>query len=78
MVKAKKTKAPKPVKKAVTQKKTAPAPKKAGAARQNTKYMGTLEKETISNGLGSLPDDICNEVLLLIRNERPDLDVSNS
>ena len=70
----KKAKAPKGAKK--------PAPKKAaggsskkGAANRN-KYMGTLEKEVISSGLASLPDDVAENVLEMIKNDKPDVDVS--
>lgn len=48
--------------------------KKAGGQRQ--KYLGTLEKEVISNGLGSLPDDVSDVVLGLIKGDQPNVDVS--
>jgi bromodomain-containing factor 1 len=39
--------------------------------------MGTLEKETISNGLMSLPDDVSGTVLDMIKADQPDVDVSS-
>lgn len=71
--KVKKPKAPKAAKKAVPAKKAA-APKKAGSQKQ--KYMGTLEKETISAGLMSLPDEVSGTVLDMIKADQPDVDVS--
>ena len=71
--KVKKTKAPKAVKKAAPVKKAA-APKKGNSQKQ--KYMGTLEKETISAGLMSLPDDVSGTVLDMIKADQPDVDVS--
>ncbi|KUJ18201.1 Bromodomain-containing protein [Mollisia scopiformis] len=70
-MKPKKVKAPKAAKKAPPPKKPA-ASKKASGNRQ--KYMGTLEKETISAGLGALPDEVSNEVLADIKRERPGID----
>ncbi|KAH8818394.1 hypothetical protein F5882DRAFT_6131 [Hyaloscypha sp. PMI_1271] len=64
--------APKAVKKAPPPKKAA-APKKGGSQKQ--RYMGTLEKETISNGLMSLPDDVSGTVLDMIKADQPDVDV---
>lgn len=72
----KKVKKTKPVK---APKKVAPPPKKAGAPKKaatRPKYMGTLEKETISAGLMNLPDDVSMQVLEDIKRERPGLDVS--
>ena len=66
--------APKVVKKAPPPKKAA-APKKGGSQKQ--RYMGTLEKETISNGLMSLPDDVSGTVLDMIKADQPDVDVSS-
>ena len=66
--------APKAVKKAPPPKKAA-APKKGGSQKQ--RYMGTLEKETISNGLMSLPDDVSGTVLDMIKADQPDVDVSS-
>jgi bromodomain-containing factor 1 len=73
--KTKKPKAPKPVKKAAPVKKSGPAPKKAG---KQARYMGTLEKETISNGLGSLPDHLTTNVLEWIQTDQGNLAVSYS
>lgn len=70
--KAKKAKAPKAKKPAPVKK--AAAPKKA-ATRQ--RYMGTLEKEVISNGIGNLPDEISNTVLGWIKAEQPGVDVAD-
>lgn len=72
--KSKKPKAPKTTRKAAPVKKPAAATKKAGGNRQSQKYMGTLEKETISAGLGALPDEVSNEVLADIKKERPGID----
>jgi bromodomain-containing factor 1 len=71
--KVKKPKAPKAVKKAAPVKK-APAAKKGGSQKQ--RYMGTLEKETISAGLMSLPDDVSGTVLEMIKADQPAVDVS--
>jgi hypothetical protein len=38
--------------------------------------MGTLEKETISAGLMSLPDDVSGTVLEMIKADQPAVDVS--
>ncbi|KAH7399924.1 hypothetical protein BKA64DRAFT_642081 [Cadophora sp. MPI-SDFR-AT-0126] len=74
----KKVKKPKPVK---APKKVAPPPKKAGPTKKATihrpKYMGTLEKETISAGLMNLPDDVSMQVLEDIKRERPGLDAED-
>ncbi|XMA07754.1 hypothetical protein WAI453_000545 [Rhynchosporium graminicola] len=55
--------------------------KKSGAVKKpNThrpKYMGTLEKETISAGLMNLPDDVSMQVLEDIKRERPGLDAED-
>merc|ERR1711964_747442 len=73
----KKVKKTKPVK---APKKVAPPPKKAGAPKKaatRPKYMGTLEKETISAGLMNLPDDVSMQVLEDIKRERPGLDAED-
>lgn len=72
--KVKKPKAPKPAKKVPPPVKKA-APKKQG--KQGGRYMGTLEKETISNGLGSLPDHHTSNVLEWIQADQGNLAVSN-
>jgi bromodomain-containing factor 1 len=69
----KKPKAPKPSKKIAPVKKPGPQPKKAGKAQR---YMGTLEKETISNGLSALPDHHTANVLEWIQNDQGTLAVS--
>lgn len=70
----KKSKKPRaPAKKAAPVKK-APAPKKTGGNRQ--KYMGTLEKEVISAGIGLLPEEISTQVLEMIKTEQPGVDAS--
>lgn len=69
-----KKKVPK-VKKATPIKKSNSIAKK-GSSRATLKYIGTLEKETISAGIGGLPDNILNEILQDIKKERPGLDVS--
>lgn len=51
-----------------------PAPKKA----KMNKYMGTIEKETISNGIFELPQDVSDIVLGMIREDQPNLDVSTT
>jgi len=70
----KKPKAPKGAKKPAPKKAAGGANKKGGANRQ--KYLGTLEKETISAGLASLPDDVAESVLEMIKNDKPDVDTS--
>jgi bromodomain-containing factor 1 len=71
--KVKKPKAPKAVKKAPPLKKAAVS-KRGGAPK--TRYLGTLEKETISAGLMSLPDDVSGTVLEMIKADQPSVDVS--
>ena len=58
-------------KKAVPTKKSAPVKK----ASTKKKYLGTLEKETISAGLSLLPVQILSNVVEMIRAENPDLKV---
>lgn len=65
----KKPKVPKPAKKAPPLKKVAAAPKKG----KKDKYLGTLEKETISNGLGALPEDKTAMVLEWIQADQGNL-----
>lgn len=72
----KKQKAPKGAKKPASKKAAGGASKKGGASRQ--RYLGTLEKETISAGLASLPDDVAESVLEMIKNDKPDVDVSRN
>jgi bromodomain-containing factor 1 len=74
--KVKKPKPAKPVKKAPAPKKAAPSKKGSGSSRQSTKYLGTMEKEVISAGLYSLPDDVTNNVLEMIKEDLPEADVS--
>jgi bromodomain-containing factor 1 len=73
--KVKKPKPAKPVKKAPAPKKAASS-KKSGSSRQSTKYLGTMEKEVISAGLYSLPDEVTNNVLEMIKEDLPEADVS--
>jgi bromodomain-containing factor 1 len=74
---AKKVKKPRPSKsKKPAPVKKAPAPKKSGGNRQHAKYMGTLEKEVISAGIGSLPEELSSQVLEMIKAEQPGVDVS--
>jgi bromodomain-containing factor 1 len=71
--KSKKTKTSKPKKASIVKKeKAAPKSKKP----KKSKYMGTVEKEVISNGLSSLPDDIANTVLEMIKKDQNGVDVS--
>jgi bromodomain-containing factor 1 len=71
----KKAKAPKAAKKAAPSKKAAGGPGKKGSASRQ-RYLGTLEKETISAGLASLPDEVSESVLTMIKADKPDVDVS--
>lgn len=71
----KKAKAPKAAKKAAPSKKAAGGPGKKGSASRQ-RYLGTLEKETISAGLASLPDEVSESVLAMIKADKPDVDVS--
>ncbi|KAG9232200.1 Bromodomain-containing protein [Amylocarpus encephaloides] len=71
----KKAKAPK-AKKAATVKKDKVPVKRAGNKLQS-RYMGTIEKEVISAGLSSLPDEIANEVLTLIKQDQQGVDVGD-
>jgi bromodomain-containing factor 1 len=72
---SKKTKVPKAPKRVAPVKKAASGggTKKGG---KNQRYLGTLEKEIISAGLGELPDHISADVLTWIKNEQPGIDVS--
>ena len=73
--KPKKTKAPKPKKPAAV-KREKPAPKKPIKKKKELDYMGTVEKEVISNGLSSLPEEIANNVLDMIKADQAGVDVS--
>lgn len=68
---ANKKKAPKVVKKPAPAKKAVPAKK----AITKKKYLGTLEKETISAGLGLIPAQVMATVVEMIKTERPELEV---
>lgn len=70
---SKKSKASRPVKKAAPIKKHSGPVKKE---KKGSRYMGTLEKETISNGLGALPDNLTSQVLEWIQNDQGSLAVS--
>jgi bromodomain-containing factor 1 len=73
---SKKLKPPKAAKKPVSAKRsTASAPSKK-SSNSRPRYLGTLEKETISAGLASLPDDVSASVLAMIKADKPDVDVS--
>ncbi|RKF58164.1 Bromodomain-containing factor 1 [Golovinomyces cichoracearum] len=65
-----KKKPPKPNKKPVPTKKVAPVKKIAS----KKKYLGTLEKETISAGLGLIPAQVMATVVEMIKTERPELE----
>ncbi|RKF56582.1 Bromodomain-containing factor 1 [Golovinomyces cichoracearum] len=65
-----KKKLPKPNKKPVPTKKLAPVKKIAS----KKKYLGTLEKETISAGLGLIPAQVMATVVEMIKTERPELE----
>ncbi|KAI6250276.1 Bromodomain-containing factor [Erysiphe necator] len=56
-------------------KKSAPIKKAAPAKKAATKkkYLGTLEKETISAGLGLIPTQVMATVVEMIKTERPEL-----
>ncbi|KAM3065303.1 transcription initiation at TATA-containing promoter protein [Clarireedia jacksonii] len=73
---SKKAKSAKPAKKAVPAKKTPSGPAKKTAGPRRERYMGTLEKEVISSGIGALPENISNEVMTLIRADQPNIAVS--
>ncbi|TQS36079.1 hypothetical protein Golomagni_03481 [Golovinomyces magnicellulatus] len=65
-----KKKLPKPSKKQIPTKKIAPVKKVA----TKKKYLGTLEKETISAGLGLIPAQVMATVVEMIKTERPELE----
>lgn len=69
----KKSKPPKATKKAGPIKKTGGGNKKGGNKRE--RYLGTLEKEVISAGLGELPDAVSASVLDMIKKDQPNVDV---
>ncbi|PQE30033.1 hypothetical protein CJF32_00009453 [Rutstroemia sp. NJR-2017a WRK4] len=70
---SKKAKSAKPVKKSLPPKKATSGPaKKAGGPRRE-RYMGTLEKEVISSGIGALPENVSNQVMALIREDQPNI-----
>ncbi|CAG8979150.1 hypothetical protein HYALB_00000284 [Hymenoscyphus albidus] len=71
--KPKKAKAPKPKKAAPAPKKEKPTSKKP--TKKPQKYMGTIEKEIISDGLGLLPEDISQTVLDMIKDDQGGIDV---
>ncbi|RKF57304.1 Bromodomain-containing factor 1 [Erysiphe neolycopersici] len=64
-----KKKSTKSIKKSVPIKKAAPVKKTA----IKKKYLGTLEKETISAGLGLIPTQVMATVVEMIKTERPEL-----
>ena len=66
-------KAPKKAKTPKTTKKPA-AKKTSNKKAPRQRYLGTLEKETISAGLASLPDEVAESVLQMIKNDKPDVD----
>lgn len=70
-----KGKGPKAAKKPAAKKAAGGSGKKSGSNNRG-KYMGTLEKEVISAGLASLPDTVAESVLTMIKNDKPDVDVS--
>ncbi|KAH6683155.1 hypothetical protein B0J14DRAFT_140110 [Halenospora varia] len=72
-----KTKVKKEKEKKVSQPKKAPGGKKAGGNRQNNRYLGTLEKEVISAGLTSLPDNVASDVLDMIKADQPSVDIGD-
>ncbi|EHK98445.1 putative Bromodomain-containing factor 1 [Glarea lozoyensis 74030] len=74
--KPKKTKAPKPKKSSVA-KTPKPVNKFKKLNQKKPKYMGTVEKEVISNGLSSLPDDISTHVLEMIKQDQMGVDVGD-
>ncbi|RDL39237.1 uncharacterized protein BP5553_03577 [Venustampulla echinocandica] len=70
--KPKKPKASKP-------KKPAPAKKGGNSGKKSgnrQKYLGTVEKEVISAGLTSLPDDVASTVLDMIKADQPGVDIA--
>lgn len=73
---AKKSKKAQTTKSAAPKKKAAPPAKAPASKKQKQRYLGTLEKEVISHGIGSLPEDVAEEVLGLIQADRPDVGVS--
>ncbi|KAH8687708.1 hypothetical protein BGZ60DRAFT_522358 [Tricladium varicosporioides] len=72
-----KTKVKKEKEKKVSQPKKTPGGKKAGGNRQNNRYLGTLEKEVISAGLTSLPDNVASDVLDMIKADQPSVDIGD-
>jgi bromodomain-containing factor 1 len=73
---SKKAKSAKPVKKSLPPKKATSGPTKKAAGPRRERYMGTLEKEVISSGIGALPENISNQVMTLIREDQPNITVS--
>ncbi|TVY81022.1 Bromodomain-containing factor protein [Lachnellula suecica] len=69
--KSQKSKKPVPTRKAPS----ASSKKSSNSSKQ--KYMGTLEKEVISAGIGNLPDAVSTDVLTWIRNEQPGVDAGD-
>ncbi|POS85300.1 hypothetical protein EPUL_002787, partial [Erysiphe pulchra] len=56
-----------------SKKKTAKSTKKSAPTVIKKKYLGTLEKETISAGLGLIPTPVMATVVEMIKTERPEL-----
>lgn len=75
---SKKAKPAKAVKKTVPAKKIggAGANKKGGSKKEKERYLGTLEKEIISAGLGELPEHVAGSVLDMIKKDQPNVDES--
>jgi len=64
-----------------SKKRSAPKPTKKAPPKKGTKkrgYMGTFEKEVISNGISELPAEISEQVVTLIRQDNPDINVRSS
>jgi len=62
-----------------SRKRSAPKSTKKAPIKKATKkrgYMGTFEKEVISNGISELPAEISEQVVTLIRQDNPDINVS--
>ena len=70
----KKAKPTKQIKKAAPAKKAGGGGNKKGSNKKE-RYLGTLEKEIISAGLGELPDKYAGPVLEMIKQDQPDVDV---
>lgn len=73
---SKKSRPSKPSKKTTSIKKGTTGPSKKSGGGRREKAIGSFEKEIIAYGIGELPDQLCNHMMELIKQENPNVPVS--